>query len=175
MADVVSVRRATVDDAPDIARVHARSWQAAYRGILPDDLLERLSHEDRLPRWRQFLEGADTASALVLVAVDAGRVDGFASLGPSRDDDLTGAGVMEVYGLYVDPDAWRRGLGGALMDAAADQAAGSATTLVLWVMTSNLAGRRFYERRGMSPDGSAGFHDVMGTSIPVVRYRMPLG
>jgi GNAT superfamily N-acetyltransferase len=30
-----------------VARVHVRSWQAAYRGLLPDDYLDQLRPEDR--------------------------------------------------------------------------------------------------------------------------------
>jgi len=31
-----TIREATPDDAPAIAAVHVRSWQAAYRGIVPE-------------------------------------------------------------------------------------------------------------------------------------------
>ena len=32
-----AIREATVEDALSIARIHVRSWQAAYRGIVDDD------------------------------------------------------------------------------------------------------------------------------------------
>ena len=34
-----------------VARVHVRSWQAAYRGLLPDDYLDQLRPEDRAPSY----------------------------------------------------------------------------------------------------------------------------
>jgi hypothetical protein len=42
-ARATAVRPATPDDADAIASVHVRSWQAAYRGIVPDAMLDALS------------------------------------------------------------------------------------------------------------------------------------
>jgi HAD superfamily hydrolase (TIGR01509 family) len=41
----VRVREATPADAGAIARVHIESWRSTYRGIVPDEYLESLSHE----------------------------------------------------------------------------------------------------------------------------------
>lgn len=35
------LRPAQPEDALAVARVHVRSWQAAYRGLLPDDHIGR--------------------------------------------------------------------------------------------------------------------------------------
>jgi hypothetical protein len=34
---MVTVRPATLPDAPAMGRVHVQAWQAAYRGHMPDD------------------------------------------------------------------------------------------------------------------------------------------
>jgi hypothetical protein len=44
---VETVRPARPDDALPVAGVHVRSWQAAYRGLLPDDYLDGLRAEER--------------------------------------------------------------------------------------------------------------------------------
>jgi hypothetical protein len=44
---VITVRHATVGDAPALGRVHVRAWQAAYRGHKPDDYLDGLRPEER--------------------------------------------------------------------------------------------------------------------------------
>jgi hypothetical protein len=36
------LRRAEPADAMEVARVHVRSWQVAYRGLLPDAYLDGL-------------------------------------------------------------------------------------------------------------------------------------
>ena len=51
--------QATADDVPNIAEVHVRSWQAAYRGILADDLLDRLSVTEREGSWRALLSNTE--------------------------------------------------------------------------------------------------------------------
>ncbi|PKL74430.1 MAG: GNAT family N-acetyltransferase, partial [Candidatus Melainabacteria bacterium HGW-Melainabacteria-1] len=71
------------DDAAGIARVHVLSWQAAYQGLLPSELLERLDVETRRRQWREWLTGP--AAPQALVALDAsGEVLGFVSGGPLR-------------------------------------------------------------------------------------------
>ena len=53
---LVRLRRATVDDAPAIAGVHVRTWQAAYRGLMPQALLDSLTFERRRGWWKGQLE-----------------------------------------------------------------------------------------------------------------------
>ncbi|HET7046210.1 MAG TPA: GNAT family N-acetyltransferase [Gaiellaceae bacterium] len=58
-------------------------------------------------------------------------------------------------GLYVRPEAWGTGVAGELHDRAVEalREAGAATAR-LWVLEANVRARRFYERRGWTPDGS---------------------
>ena len=51
----MEVRWATADDAAAIAAVHIASWRAAYRGLLPDAVLDSLSLEARTDHWREWL------------------------------------------------------------------------------------------------------------------------
>jgi hypothetical protein len=44
---------------------------------------------------------------------------------------------------------------------------------MLWVLDDNPRARRFYEREGWHPDGSAE-SDYLGLTVPLVRYRMLL-
>jgi hypothetical protein len=45
------LRRPELDDAMAVACVHVRSWQAAYRTLLPDDYLDQLRPEDRAQKY----------------------------------------------------------------------------------------------------------------------------
>ncbi|HEY1808803.1 MAG TPA: hypothetical protein VGG42_09585 [Acidobacteriaceae bacterium] len=42
----MNLRLAEPPDAMAAARVHVRSWQAAYRGLMPDAFLDQLRPED---------------------------------------------------------------------------------------------------------------------------------
>ena len=48
------IRAARVEDAAQIAAVHVRSWQSAYRGLLPQAYLDGLDHSN--VRARRFYE-----------------------------------------------------------------------------------------------------------------------
>ncbi|MFI8826268.1 GNAT family N-acetyltransferase [Streptomyces sp. NPDC053431] len=82
----MSIRRALPSDAASIAAVHVRSWQAAYRGLVPDPYLKGLDVAERTEVWRERLTGP--AAPVVLVAEDeSGSVTAFASFRPWPDGE----------------------------------------------------------------------------------------
>ncbi len=82
-------------------------WQAAYRDILPDELLDGLSTSEREARWRALL-GAGEGLWLTLVTEGDGDLAGFCSVAtPSRDAGATQR-TAEIGALYVDPERRRR-------------------------------------------------------------------
>jgi GNAT superfamily N-acetyltransferase len=170
LADVVTVRRATVQDASAIGRLHVRAWQAAYRGQMPDDYLDGLRPEDRAATWERGLR-RDRERDPILVAERDGRVVGFAAVGPAGDPD----GAGELYAINVDPDHWGTGAGRALLAAAqAELARLGHPEAVLWVLPGNHRARRFYEVAGWSDDGARRTSEVLGVMVPEVRYRRRL-
>jgi len=77
----------------------------------------------------------------VRVAVDdAGRRLGFTLVLP------VGEGACELDGLFVEPDAMRRGIGGALVRDAAERARSRGAVRMDVIANDNA--RRFYERAG---------------------------
>jgi ribosomal protein S18 acetylase RimI-like enzyme len=81
----------------------------------------------------------------VRVAVDdSGRRLGFSLVLPVTD------GACELDGLFVEPDAMRRGIGGALVRDAAERA--QARGAVRMDVIANDNARRFYERAGFRGD-----------------------
>lgn len=90
-----------MDDVAAIAEVHVRTWQSAYRGLLPDRALDAMDPSQRRPMWEQFL-GAVPGAHRVLVAEGDERVIGFASFGSARDTEAL-ATEFELFAIYVDP------------------------------------------------------------------------
>src|SRR5687767_13626444 len=84
--DRVRIRRATPEDARPVAEVHVASWRHAYAGVLPDAYLDRLSTDEREAMWRGAFADPDRRNG-AFVAEEGGRVVGFASFCPSRDED----------------------------------------------------------------------------------------
>jgi hypothetical protein len=101
------VRRAAIEDAPDIAAVHVRSWQGAYAGLLPQEYLDQLDPADRLELWQAATREADWPRSGVLAAGLDGGICGFCAFGPMRDADGDPEQVGEVYAIYLQPQAVR--------------------------------------------------------------------
>jgi L-amino acid N-acyltransferase YncA len=147
----MEVRRATADDAAGIAEVHVRSWQAAYRDLIPDDFLAGL--DDTIERRATQWAGAVADPHLdVLVATDGGIV-GFALTSPGRDGDLGDHGELQT--LYTVERVWGSGLGHALHEAAMDglRSRGFARALV-WVLDGNERMLGFCRAHGWVADGT---------------------
>jgi ribosomal protein S18 acetylase RimI-like enzyme len=163
--DVV-IRSATPDDAAAIARVHVASWKEAHAGVLPAEYLDTLGPESRLDEWTRILsEGRGNT----VVAEADGRTLGFASWGPSRDEDAEG-GDLELYAIYLDPEAWGRGVARDLMRTVLADVSGGAP-MSLWVPATSERARHFYRRHGFHPDGIERIDEVGGTPVTQVRYR----
>jgi GNAT superfamily N-acetyltransferase len=166
------VRRATPADARAIAEIAVAGWQAAYRGLMPDEFLDSLSVAARETGWRTWLESAAEGGDAAWMAEIYGRAVGFVTSGPPRDDDVP-APAAEVYAIYVAPSEWRRGAGRALLEAAtAEWWRRDAAALVLWVLEGNVRGRAFYEALGWQLDGESRDIELGDLAVPEVRYRL---
>jgi ribosomal protein S18 acetylase RimI-like enzyme len=160
----IAVRRAVESDAAAIAAIHVRAWQAAYRGIVADEILDGMTVERRERMWSELLAGGrDAPATTVTIAELDGAVAGFCTVAtPSRDDDAA-PGTAEIPAIYVDPDHMRRGVGAALLGAALeglDQ--GGWGRVTLWVFAGNDAARAFYARFGFEPDGTSRVIEAFG-------------
>jgi GNAT superfamily N-acetyltransferase len=172
--DGTVIRAAHAADAAQIAVVHVRSWQDAYRGLLPQAFLDGLDPAERVGRWERSLAGTDAGRTGVLVADADGDLLGFASYSPSRDSDADPGQVGEIDTIYLLPSAWGKGIGRRLMDATlACLARAGFVQATLWVLDSNLRARRFYEAGGWSADGGKKLDESRGFPITQVRYRRP--
>lgn len=167
----LTIRRAGPDDAPAIADVHARSWQATYRGLVSDEVIDDVvaGQAERAARIGRTLSDPDTPHHFFVAVTD--RIVGMADAAPSRDADATPT-TGELHAIYLAPEALGRGIGRALHDAALeDLSARGFTELTLWVLRENERARRFYQAAGWSPDGAAKDEEWAGGVLHEVRYR----
>lgn len=143
----MNIRIARLDDAEELATVHVASWQSAYRGIIADDFLQKLSVEKRAVHWREALGDEASQEKVFVAEEDARHIIGFASGGPQRDPVLT-AYDGELYAIYLLPTAQRQKVGSRLFHALANQLLRDGfTAMLIWVLAENPA-RKFYEALG---------------------------
>jgi ribosomal protein S18 acetylase RimI-like enzyme len=166
----MGIRIAELRDAHEIATVHVRSWQVAYRGIVPDEFLRILSIETREARWRELLS---LTSPETWVAEVEARVVGWISFGASRDDDAL-SNVGEVHAIYVLADHWSTGVGWQLWLKARQRLRElNFERATLWVLAENARAIGFYRAAGFIPS-STRVVDIGGKSLSEIRYEVQI-
>lgn len=167
----MQIRNAQPEDAFNVAMAHVTSWQAAYRGILPDGYLQGLRAEDRARKYD--FSCADPTKPHTIVGIDEGRVVGFATTCAARDSDLQDAG--ELTALYVDPRCWGLGVGASLIAAARLRLKNLGfQRACLWLLDGNVRGSRFYQKDGWEPDGYKRIHTIWGIAVNETRCQRDL-
>jgi len=169
---LVAVREATPEDTDAIVSVTAAGWREGYREIVSLEKLGDLPAD----RWRHEV-GVGLRRPVGDAFTYVGEIDGeFAGYcyvaAPGRDADL-GPEVAEVVAMYVDPPHWRRGVGGALMEAAIDRLERLPyDEAALWTFKENSRAIAFYERFGWREDGAEKIH--ARSEEPAIRMRRPV-
>lgn len=165
-------------DVRDLTRAHARAWEAAYEGVLPDTVIQEVADGDPGPEAvrAQYERLTEYDDAKVLVAEDdAGTVRGYAVFRWGDDETKSSVrdGEAELKELYVDPDWWGEGFGTALLEAGLDRLPADIESLALETLVGNDIGIAFYEARGFEQDGTSSFETEAGRHQTYV-YRKQL-
>jgi ribosomal protein S18 acetylase RimI-like enzyme len=163
------VRPASLADAEALAEIRVRTWQAAYRGLVPQDHLDGLDPAAQVPGWRQWIRDARPPTAILVL--DDGGVAGYVVVSAAPEP-----GTGQVNAIYLLPERWGRGCGRLLMDAGLDhlRAAGFRQA-VLWTLDTNRRAQRFYEIGGWTADGASQVDESLGLTLNEIRYRRHLG
>jgi ribosomal protein S18 acetylase RimI-like enzyme len=165
----LGLRPGRCSDGAAMAAVLVAAWRSAYRGIVPDDVIEAQT----VARWEPVLTAAVRDSQTqTVVAVDGdGEVVGFAGFGSDPDDPDPRAGYLSS--LYVDPAAAGAGAGRRLVARTLSELTEAGRTRVsLWVFRDNARARALYERCGFVADG--GELVDQRWRVPQVHYRLTL-
>lgn len=135
-----TVRPAGPEDAERLAEVHATAFEAPWSA---DDLAGFLAER----------------GAFAMLAEADGAVAGFILC-------RVLAGQAEVLTLAVRPEERRRGVGGALLEAAMRLAAPAADAMFLEVADDNAGAIALYERSGFTPVGRRAAYYVSRAGAP---------
>src|SRR5213593_2126239 len=96
----VSLRRALPADAETVGRIHVESWNVAYRGIMPDDVIARTDLAYRTTFWAERI--ADQAWPVFLIE-ENGKAVAFCQMIPTRDADDDPTRVGQITSIHVLP------------------------------------------------------------------------
>lgn len=103
----ITIRKAKESDARGIVEVNTYTWVTTYKGLMPDELLEKRVNtiDDRVPKTANSIREKDNA----YVALDGDKVIGIMSYGKSRNENYPESG--EIYSIYILNDYQGLGLG----------------------------------------------------------------
>lgn len=163
----IALRAGTVDDAEAVERIRVSGWRAAYRGVVPQRVLDTMPLDAAAIAHRRDRLGRPGVTTML--ATLGGPAIGYVTCGPDRH----GARAGEVYALYVDPAHWSRGAGSLLLDAAVTALAGAGHTEIgLWVLEANQRAQAFYRRAGLADTGERHLFRTGGAELPEARYAI---
>ena len=136
-------RRASKEDAENIALLHAANWQSNYRGILDDYYLDHQVVADRKNVWKERL-GTDDPNMGLVIAEEASKLVGFGCIF-YQDSEKYGAYLDN---LHVSAGFSGKGIGKRLMSLLAKEILrrGNRLDMYLWVLTENTGAIRLYEK-----------------------------
>ena len=164
----MTIRAADPSDAAAIARLHAVSWQSAYRSILRDAFLDGPVLSNRSELWSARFSGPPRADQIVLVDECAGEIRGFACAFLDADPEW---GTL-LDNLHVAPVLKGQGLGRLLLREVALRVLQQEARprMHLWAYEQNLAARRFYEMLGGEITAQVAEPAPDGSELNAVRY-----
>lgn len=160
------IRPEIAADCEALAQLHVLAWQKAYRGLLPDEVLDGLS----VTQWatvRRERFGND-GPRRTLVAEKDGQAVGFVRFGPDRSDATCG----EIQAIYVHPQHWGSGAGEALLREALESL--PQQEIRLWMLEGNERAQKFYAKHGLHPNGTTHTYRHPGSDFDAPELQIAL-
>jgi GNAT superfamily N-acetyltransferase len=144
-----------------LAECNIACWREAYRGLVPDHVLDAFDVDRRAANLERI---ARNHSGRLLVAESGTEIAGFTQYGPPRDEPAVAE--RELQAMYVRARWYGTGLAHALIRAVLEPD----RSCSLWVFERNPRARAFYTKYGFVPDGTARAERfAMATEIRMVR------
>lgn len=151
----ISIREANLEDVSSIAEIHVTSWQATYRGLIPEEYILSQTLERRTKLWTNVI--TDKLADLLVAEYD-GDLAGFISW---NKPELKA--TADITSLYLFPHHISKGIGSRLLaecEARLIQLHVSKATL--WVLDSNVQALNFYQKHQFVQTGKQGKNRING-------------
>ncbi|HBL84419.1 MAG: hypothetical protein A2Y17_04670 [Clostridiales bacterium GWF2_38_85] len=167
--ETITIKKATIDDAIDIADIHMLSWEVAYKDIIPTEyIIEK--NKTRPAQWQNLLLKNDCEYFIIQLE---NNTIGFITLAKPQDKN-SDENYYELVSLYLHPDYCRKGFGTVALNyiSSYTKALGE-KYLILFVLEDNHSARLFYEKNGFLFDGTKKTLNY-GKPLSALRYRREL-
>ncbi|MBP5280747.1 MAG: GNAT family N-acetyltransferase [Erysipelotrichaceae bacterium] len=150
------------DDRYAISRIYEEGWKHAYKGIIPDDYLNRI-------KPGQWANNLDIEGWHNLVCIENESYIATSTFSRSRDERHPDWG--EIISIYVLPEYIGKGYGNKLLKTALNELKKMGfNDVFLWVLEDNHQARSFYEKNGFIYNGDRSVIKLGGKELTEVRY-----
>jgi len=158
------IRKATIEDALGIAKVHVDSWRTTYKAIVPDVYLDGLSYDEKKQMWKQ-----GTTSNNVYVAVEEkGQIIGFSVGGKERTGKYESY-IGELYAIYLLKEYQGKGIGKLLVQSVIDDLQDkNMNSMLIWALKDNPACYFYKAIGGVEIDSQE--IEIAGKNLKEVAY-----
>ena len=164
----VTVRRASVEDAAEIANVHLNSWRETYRDLLPQEFLDQLplTFKHRMNMWKQFV--SENKKHIFVAEAKTGIV-GFSVFVAARDASMYGYGEVEA--IYLLKNFKGKKIGATLLKLGMNALIEMGyTKAYCWVLEGNPT-IKFYESSGAVFNGMEKPDEIGGKNVKEYAYE----
>ncbi|MDQ0110741.1 GNAT family N-acetyltransferase [Paenibacillus harenae] len=105
------IRKASLEDAKGIAKVHVDSWKSTYKHIISDEFLNNLSYDQRSDLWNRNISKHGN---YVFVALNnEEEIIGFADCGKRESNNIDNSG--DLTSIYLLEEYQGKGIGKQLL------------------------------------------------------------
>ena len=145
-----NIRKVMHGDEKALAYVQTESWKAAFKDLIPEDVLVRSTDLNKATAMYQRLLDMGKGNGYIL-EID-GKPHCIAWWDASREKDM--AGFAELICIHSLKDNWHKGYGKMMMKQILDDIKSSGySKVMLWVFDNNLRAIKFYEAHGFAASG----------------------
>jgi ribosomal protein S18 acetylase RimI-like enzyme len=150
------IRRATLGDISEIAKVNIQSWEETYRGIMPDSILDNRSLEKSILGWTKTISNSENIN--LVVTNENNEVIGFCSGGFNRDENFHKDYPYELMAIYILRKYHKKGIGKKLVQYFMQEVYNRKfASMIVCVLAQNSA-LNFYKRLGAKIIGKKSYN-----------------
>lgn len=165
----ITIRLAKPDDALDMAEIHARSWEVAYKDSIPMEYIKE-KNATHPALFQKIITNENTTHYVIQVNE---KTVGIMCIAPPQDNDV-GDDFLELHGIYLHPDYYRKGFGTQAIDFAFNKARNLGKKfMTVWVFAKNENTIKFYEKCGFAAENKTKTYDC-GKAMECFRLKKDL-
>ncbi len=142
----MNIRKAVIEDAIGIGKVHVEAWQETYKGLLCEEYLNSISVGEKTKKWKEIIQDDVKTERILVIENELRDIVGFAFYGVNNEKEYEYDG--DLHAMYILKAYQNRGYGSKIIKIAVKELVDlGCNSLIIWALKYNPY-CRFYEKIG---------------------------